>query len=178
VEKVELPNPPQNSLGDGGTSLNLAMPGAGGLDGGVPGAGALGGLGQILNNPAGGAGLNLDAGLQGLGTQVAGQLGMGAAAGGGSGAEGLLSMVMGLVYPSLKLMMEASIRRVTITVHWKEGPNARELGLVQYVTNPQRGGFASGVPGSDGGAGLGLPGLGGGLPGTPGMPGTSSGVTK
>lgn len=144
VEKVELPSPPQNSLGDGGAGLNLALPGS--TSGGTAGAaGGLGALGSVLNNPAGGPGLNLDGGLQGLGSQVANQFGMGAAAGGGSGAEGLLNMVMGLVYPGLKLLMEASIRRITITVHWKEGPNARELGLVQYVTNPQRGGFLSGA---------------------------------
>ncbi len=145
VEKIELPNPPQNSIGDGGAGLNLALPGSTGGGGTAGGAGALGALGNVLNNPAGGPGLNLDGGLQGLGSQVANQFGMGAAAGGGAGADGLLSMVMGLVYPNLKLLMEASIRRVTITVHWKEGPNARELGLVQYVTNPQRGGFMSGV---------------------------------
>jgi len=74
---------------------------------------------------------------------------------------------MGMVYPSLKPLMEASIRRVTVTVKWHEGPNARELSLVQYLTNPQRGGFAAGdMPFGDGGAPL--PGLGG--PGGPGGP--------
>jgi general secretion pathway protein I len=54
-------------------------------------------------------------------------------------------MVMGMVYPSLKLMFEASIRRLTVTVRWKEGPNKRELGLVQYVTSPQAAGFTAGA---------------------------------
>ncbi len=146
VEKIELPNPPQNSLGDGGASLSLDLPGTTGGAGTAGGAaGGLGALGNVLNNPAGGAGLNFDGGLASLGSQVANQVGMGAAAGGGSGAEGMLSMVMGLVYPGLKLLMEASIRKISVTIHWKEGPNPRDLILTQYVTNPQRGGFISGA---------------------------------
>jgi len=45
-------------------------------------------------------------------------------------------MVMGIVYPSMKPMYEASIRKVTVKVKWKEGALDRELELVQYVTNP------------------------------------------
>ena len=59
-----------------------------------------------------------------------------------AGAAGLLSMVMGIVYPSIKPFYEMSIRKVTVTVRWKEGPNKKDLALVQYVTNPQRAGFA------------------------------------
>lgn len=133
VQKVELPNLPTSSGGDAG-SLGIgpeiaATAGPGGLP---------------LNNPAGGATLDLDAGLSGLGSQIQSQVG-------GAGAQGLVSMALGFVYPVTKPMMEASIRRVTVTVRWKEGPVARELGLVQFVTNPQRGGFLGGV-GVDGGA--------------------------
>ncbi len=60
-------------------------------------------------------------------------------------------MVMGILYPSIKPMFEASIRRLTVTVKWKEGPNDRELPLVQYITNPQRGGFAGSALLPDGG---------------------------
>ncbi len=134
IEKIELPNfTDGNSLGDGG-ALTGAFAAASGAPPGGPG-------------PAGGAGLNLniDAGIAGIGGQIAGQLGSG-------GTEGLLSMVMGIVYPSIKPMFEASVRRVTVTVRWKEGPNAREFPLVQYVTNPQRGGFAGSALLPDGGA--------------------------
>jgi len=122
VEKVELPSPLGTS-GDGGNIF-------------TPPSSSSNPLSGIVNNPAGGGQLNLsiEAGAGDL-TQLAGQLG------GGQGAEGLLSMVMGMVYPALKPMMEASIRRLTVTVKWKEGPNARELPLIQYVTNPQRGGM-------------------------------------
>jgi general secretion pathway protein I len=66
----------------------------------------------------------------------------------GLGVQGLLQMVMGFVYPSLKLMFEASIRRLTVVVNWSEGPNAKQLTLVQYVTNPQQAGFTAGAVGS------------------------------
>ncbi len=122
IEKVELPQPPQNSLDDGGGLLSSA----GGGDGGAL---------SLLQNPAGGGGLNLEAGVSSL----QGQIG---AAGGG---QGMLTMVMGLVYPSLKPLMEASIRRVTVVVKWKEGPKEKTLELAQFITNPQRGGLGFGV---------------------------------
>lgn len=133
VEKVELPNLPTSGSGGDAGSLGIG-----------PEIGSSAGpLGSVVN-PAGGASLDLDAGLSGLGVQLQSQVG-------GAGAQGLVSMALGFVYPVTKPMMEASIRRVTVTVRWKEGPVARELGIVQFVTNPQRGGFLGGV-GVDGGA--------------------------
>jgi general secretion pathway protein I len=143
VEKVILPNPPSNSLGDGGAmsiggsasgSSSAALPPIPGMPPGVdPSA---------LVNPAGGAGLNMDGGA-GLGA-LQGQL---SAAG---GAGGMLNMVMGMVYPALKPLLETSIRKLSVAVKWKEGPIDREVLLVQYVTNPQRAGFIAGA--ADGGA--------------------------
>lgn len=121
VEKVELPQPPQNTLDDGGGLLSSA----GGGDGGAL---------SLLQNPAGTGELNLDGGVQ----MLQQQLGPGA-------AQGMLSTVMAMVYPSLKLSMEASIRRVTVSVKWKEGPREKTLDLTQFVTNPQRGGLGFGV---------------------------------
>ncbi len=152
VEKVEMPSfQSGNSLGDGGAVVGPGGSASASLPGAV--------------NPAGTGALNLstDGGLQGLGTQLAGQFGAG-----GGGAEGLLSMVMGMLYPSIKPMYEASIRRITVTVKWKEGPNERELPLVQYVTNPQRGGFAADALLPDGGA------MDFAAPGTASSAGTSS----
>lgn len=69
------------------------------------------------------------------------------------GTQGLLSMVMGFVYPFLKPMMEVSIRRLTVVVHYKEGTKDKDFTLIQYVTNPQNGGFLAGVDGgTEGGA--------------------------
>jgi general secretion pathway protein I len=125
VEKVELPQPP-SAGGDAGIDLGAL----GGLAGGD--AGGASSLGAI----------SLDGGVAGVGSQIAGQLG-------GAGAAGMLDSVMAMVYPSLKGMMETSIRRLTVTVRWKEGPVARELPLIQLVTNPQRSGLLAGF---DGGA--------------------------
>jgi general secretion pathway protein I len=160
VEKVQLPNP-ISTAEDAGASLSLsasASAGAAGIPGGLSGIGSA--LAQnpqmlnnpmgnsMLNNPMGGAGLNFDGGLQGIGNSLQQQIG------GGGGAQGMLGMVMGMIYPSLKPLLEASIRRITITVRWKEGPRDKEFAVVQYVTNPQRGGFISGtVPSASGAAG-------------------------
>ena len=138
VEKIEMPNfNTGNSLGDGG---ELTGPSAAGL-------GSAGIAGLV--NPAGsGGGLNLDVdgGLAGIGSALGSQLG------GGAGTQGLLSMVMGFLYPTIKPMFEASIRRLTVKVYWKEGTNQREMLLTQYVTNPQSGGFAGSALLPDGGA--------------------------
>ena len=97
-----------------------------------------------MSGPLGGAGLDFDGGgLQGMGANLMQQMGPGGS--GGLGTQGLLQMVMGMVYPSLKLMFEASIRRLTVTVKWHEGPNAKEISFIQYVTNPQQAGFVAGV---------------------------------
>jgi general secretion pathway protein I len=142
VEKIELPS--LNPSGDAGVSAATSAM-----------------LGQ--NNAGGGPGLDLsgDGGLQALGGMVGQQFGMpgmsgapgsGTSAVGGVGAEGLLGMVMGLIYPGIKPMYEMSIRRVTVAVKWKEGPNERELPLTQFVTNPMRAGFAGSALLADGGA--------------------------
>jgi general secretion pathway protein I len=165
AEKVILPNPPsQNPGGDGGLSLSAS---AGPIPSAVPtGAGGLpSSLTNVIaglntsptgtNQPlAGGldlgsdggslAQLNLDGGIQDLGNMLLGQMG-----GQGMGTQGLLSMVMGFVYPFIKPMMEVSIRRLTVVVHYKEGNRNKDFTLVQYVTNPQNGGFLDGF--GDGG---------------------------
>lgn len=144
IEKIELPQPNAGGGSDGGLNLATVASGAAGA-----------------NNPIG-AGLNFDAGLGGMGSNLMSQMG---AAG---GAGGILDMVMGLVYPSLKPMMEMSIRRVTVTVRWREGINAREIPIVQFVTNPARAGFAQGDMFGD----AGVTGLGDG--GTPRASSTSA----
>jgi len=56
-----------------------------------------------------------------------------------AGMQGIATSLMGLVYPNLKPMLEASIRRVTITVRWQEGVRERSLVLSQFVTRPEEG---------------------------------------
>jgi general secretion pathway protein I len=138
IERVKLPE--ATSLGGDagltsmlGGSLNLGGAASGAASAGLP-PGLAGGL---LSNPIG-AGLDLDAGLQAMGNSLDHALGMG-----GAGAQGLLSMVFGIVYPSLKPLLEAAIRRVTVVVRWKEGINDRDLTITQYITNPSRAGLVA-----------------------------------
>jgi general secretion pathway protein I len=156
VERVTLPQ--VTALGgEGGASL---LGGGLGLDAGMLGSGlpssVAGSLGTLVN-PAGGAQLDLDAGLQSIGQSLQQTFG-------GAGATGLLSMAFAIVYPSLKPLLESGIRRITVTIHWKEGLTERDFTLTQYVTNPSRAGLLASM--FDGGAlaeggapaNLGLPG--------------------
>ncbi len=89
--------------------------------------GALGKLAEVSKDPSAALGENADLGA------------LAQSLSGGEGASGLASMVMGMVYPALKPMLEASIRKLTVTVTWKEGKNERSLKIVQYVTDPRQG---------------------------------------
>ncbi len=169
VERVKLPEATAlgGDAGIGGAGLSSLM--SLGLDGGV--GGLLGGGGALpgMVNPAGGATLDLDAGLQNIGQTLQQNLG------GGASAQGLLSMAFSFVYPTLKPVLESAIRRLTVVVRWHEGAADREFTLTQYVTNPSRAGLIAAMAdaglGGDGGlSGMGaIPGLGGlGLPPGPG----------
>jgi general secretion pathway protein I len=96
---------------------------------------------------------------------------------GSTGTSGMEGMVMGLVYPSLKPMLEASIRRVTVKVMWKEGERSRELEATQFLTRPQEGQLATADQlGLDGGVPV-IPGLSGLTgAGTPAAPATGFGT--
>jgi general secretion pathway protein I len=160
VERVKLPEV-QTLGGDAG--LNTVFSGGlgGALDGGLP-TSLASPNGTVLLNPLGSAGLDFDAGIGGLGQGMQSMMG-------GAGAQGLLSMVFSLVYPSLKPLLETAIRRITVNITWKEGSADRTFTLTQYVTNPSRAGLLSGLGDAgifsgDGGAGGGILGglLGGG----------------
>jgi general secretion pathway protein I len=152
IERVELPPLPLDS---GGSEADA------GTDG-KPATGPLDTLANLANDPAGAVGENGPAGLM---EQL-----------GGGGIE---SMVMGFVYPGLKPMLEASIRRVTVKVTWKEGARERELEVTQFLTRPQEGELGTAeqlgldpnaAPGSAAGGGL--------IPGVPGgsvLPGATTG---
>jgi general secretion pathway protein I len=134
VERVTLPQATELAADGGAGSL---LGGGLGLDAGALGGGMPGGLGALLN-PAGGAQLDLDAGLQNIGQSLQQSFG-------GAGAQGLLSMVFTLVYPSLKPLLESAIRRITVIVRWKEGKIDRDFTVTEYVTNPSRAGLLAGM---------------------------------
>jgi general secretion pathway protein I len=141
IERIELPEPANidtvlgTGLGDalGGSGLGSSGLGSSGL--GSSGPGGLGSLGAIASmGQTGGGALGGQADLG----SVAQMLGGGAAMG---GTQSLAPLLMSLVYPGLKPMLEASIRRVSVTARWKEGRIDRDLTITQFLTNPQQGGF-------------------------------------
>lgn len=114
--------------------LRVELPESSGLegevDGGVEGesTGAFGALMDLQESGAAAMGDGADLGA------LAENLGSAA-----TGTDGLVSMVMGFVYPSLKPMLEASIRKVAVTVTWQEGTRERSLVVTQFVTDPRQG---------------------------------------
>ncbi|MCS6901183.1 MAG: type II secretion system protein [Myxococcales bacterium] len=172
TERIELPQPPRvDPFGAG----SAAEP-AGSAPGGLAGLGALGALAQASGTfgaPAGSADLGqLAQGLSGTGTSGLAEV----LSSGASGAMGTLApMLFSMVYPSIKPMLEASIRKVTVVVRWREGVVAREIELLQWVTNPTRGGFlaeamdSAGLPSA-------MPGASGVAPRFPGVPGLPGGT--
>lgn len=155
VERVVLPNPPANSVD-------------GGMGGGDAGAGGMSGLGALgaLAGAAGAPGGLGDGGISGLASTLASQPGPN----GQTGAAGMIGLAMNLVYPQLKPLLEASIRRVSLDVVWNEGPVERKVHVVQFVTNPQKG-LPPFVPGAASAGGPPPPGGQGGLGGLPGLTG-------
>jgi general secretion pathway protein I len=138
IERVELP---ELSLEDGGTSSEGGASRSG--DGGLDGLGVLGTFAS-LGQP-GGSGIGGGAGISDLAQKFS-----------GASSMGLAPMLMSLVYPSLKPMLEASIRKVSVTIHITEGKNDRELTVIQYVTSPQQGGLDA-LLAAGGAAGVGAP---------------------
>jgi general secretion pathway protein I len=125
VQRVILPELPlegEDGGVDGGGGLDLG----GALD--PTSAGPLGLLSQL--GATDGQGLGEKPDMATLATQLTGSMG---------GVDGIASMAMGLVYPTLKPMLEASIRKVLVSVRWNEGSRARTLDVTQYLTNPQQG---------------------------------------
>lgn len=162
IERVTLPELPLNGA-DAGTNPG----GDGGLD--------LGPISMLtgLNQPGG-----KQLGGQATTTDLAKSF-----TSPGAGPASLAPMMMSMVYPTLKPMLEASIRKVSVTVTYNEGKFERELLVTQYVTNPQQGqldpiaGMGAGGNGGLGALGGAIPGLNGSTPGaTPGFGAPGLGV--
>ncbi|MES1185684.1 MAG: prepilin-type N-terminal cleavage/methylation domain-containing protein, partial [Myxococcales bacterium] len=141
IERVELPPLPEASMdADGGApgpAGSAGLSGPGGLGFGAPPPGPGAGPGAAAGGPLGA--------LMGIAATQGASLGDKATPGsvmqqlGSTGTSGMEGMVMGFVYPSLKPMLEASIRRVTVKVKWNEGRLPRELEVTQFLTRPQEG---------------------------------------
>jgi general secretion pathway protein I len=121
VEVIELPEPTLTSEDDP----------LGALAGDGEGMGPLGTLMQLQQSAASGevAAQGMDSMSEMFSEGLSG------------GVQGIAAMAMTLVYPQLKPMLEASIRKVTVSVGWKEGRKERDLTVVQYVASPMQGGI-------------------------------------
>jgi general secretion pathway protein I len=158
-----VPKLPEAKLGD--LNLNAAL-------GGDAGASSSGGPFAALAQLNQGSGMSLG-GDGGIGDLAQSLMGGGAAPGLGAGDPsaaassamgGLASMAMGLVYPQLKGILEASSRRVSVTVSWVEGKKEHSFEVMMWVTSPQNAGLlgeAGDVAALGGAAGAGA--LGGGM---------------
>ena len=153
IEKVILP-PLQPDTIDAGSSITAAVDG--GSLSSIPG---LSNIPGTIGSTGPGATIDLDGGLQNIGNALMQQSmgGSSALLAGGSqaGAIGLLRMVFTIVYPSLKPLLELTIRRITVTVKWRDGLSEVKLPLTQFYVNPLRAGLILGFDGgvgADGGA--------------------------
>jgi len=59
--------------------------------------------------------------------------------------EGMMAGI-NMLYPVVSNVLQASIRRVTVEVHWNEGEQLRTVKAVQFVTNPTQGVEAGKAP--------------------------------
>ncbi|MET0592644.1 MAG: type II secretion system protein [Polyangiaceae bacterium] len=147
VERIELPTPDPAAMSSSspmGTSSPGSTPGGGGplsalMGMGAMGAGATGAPGGLgaLGQMGLGSGTSLDLSSKGDGgvSSIASALKDGT----GGGVNALAQLAMSIVYPTLKPMLEASTRKITIKVKWKEGIQNRDVTAIQFVTRPMRG---------------------------------------
>jgi general secretion pathway protein I len=163
IQTIELPQPASfGGEADGSSSGSLSSSGVPGM----PGMGA-GNLGQ-LSSTLGGIGQN---GAPASLSDVTEAMSQAMPEGGG-----LLQMAVGMVYPTLKPMLEASIRKVTVHVRWREGRREQELTAVQYVTNPLEGGLSPNAANLADlmSGGMGIPGMTGGQTSPGATPGANA----
>jgi general secretion pathway protein I len=171
VERIELPSIDPAAMGSAspggpggpgspGGPLSALMGGAQG----APGGGPLAALGQMAGSTTSLSLSGADGGVSSLASALSD--------GTGGGMSAIAQLAMSFVYPTLKPMLEASIRKITVKVAWKEGVQSRELSAVQYVTRPMRSDAITGL--GDGGVPLsGASGPGASGPGASGI-GTST----
>lgn len=107
--------------------------------------GGLGALGTLAKSGQGDKLFGADASMGDVAETLAGENELAAVASEGMG--GIASMVMGMVYPELKLLFEGSTRRVTVVATWTEGSRSYDIELVQWITDPRQAGIMGRMPG-------------------------------
>ncbi|HVZ33263.1 MAG TPA: type II secretion system protein [Polyangiaceae bacterium] len=141
ISPISLPELAMQGGADAGTGMSSDMGTTSG-SGGSSGTGSGDGLSGLLDT-LGSAKDKLSSGnTQDALSQVSSMMSsMPVGAGPSMGAGALAPLAMGIVYPQLKGMLEASIRKVTVQVIWLEGSIERNISVTQYLTNPQQGGL-------------------------------------
>jgi prepilin-type N-terminal cleavage/methylation domain-containing protein len=175
IEPVELPD-----LGAGQPMASKAMQqkqlAAGGGSGAGTGSGSGAGSGSMdpndmstmFGNSALGGMLGMFGGMGGMG---GGMGGMGGSGGMGA-ADAKGAMFIQSQYELVKQVLKASIRKITLTVHWEVMQEKRSMDVVEYITD---GAGMNKVLGNLGADGTTLPGAGGG---SGSGSGTGSGSSK
>jgi general secretion pathway protein I len=166
--RADRPQFPEAKFGDLNLSAGLNLDGPSG-PGGAGGPGALGALG-LLTGPGGPSPLSSASNISDIAKTLADANSLAAAAsstpptsspslsssssssgsgmpgdtsGAGSAMGGLASMAMSIVYPNLKLLFEASTRRITVTLTFREGKKDYSIDVVEWFSVPQKGLAAS-----------------------------------
>lgn len=129
IEKPELPEP---KLGDLDLDTDV-------------GSGDLGALGALSNIEQGKQSVEPGGNLADIGKALGG----GESGDTAAMAGGLATMVMNLVYPDIKSLFEASTRRVTVTLTWREGTKEHSVDVSQWITSPRQAGLVGDIPGEE-----------------------------
>ncbi|MEZ4389961.1 MAG: prepilin-type N-terminal cleavage/methylation domain-containing protein [Polyangiales bacterium] len=138
VELIELPSPASVETAGGDQLLGRAAQGAAGSsftragapaappgDGGAARSDPMGSLAGAMSMMGGGG---ASSGPSAGGSSLAGA--------GAPGPREMAGMLLTAVYPSVKPLLEGAIRRLTVTVRWREGSVDHSFDVVEYVTNP------------------------------------------
>jgi general secretion pathway protein I len=122
--KIEKPQLPEPKYGE----LDLDT------DVGSSDLGTLGDLAKGADGSALGSSSNISDMAQGLVGAQGGDTG-----GAADPVSGILGTVMGMVYPDIKSLFEASTRRITVKLTWSQGSREQSVEIVQWFAIPQKG---------------------------------------
>lgn len=160
VWRVDRPQFPEAKFGDLNLSAGLDLTGGGSsgapgglgalglLAAGTPGASPLAGAGSMGDvaktladaNAQAASGLTAPPAPSGSSmSDIPGGPGAPSDPGAAAGMGGLASMAMSIVYPSLKMLFEASTRRVTVSLTFTQGKKEHTVELSEWVSLPQKG---------------------------------------
>lgn len=129
--RIEKPVLPEPGLGQLDLNAGLSLGSSSGASGGPGGLSGLAGLASGMSQSGAGSAMGLPSGGAKAGDLASGMVGMLGSAG---GIDGIVGMLMSLVYPTLKKYFEAGTRRLVVTVHWADGNRDRTLEIMQWYT--------------------------------------------